>query len=824
MLPLDTFTEEAEAELKRFGADTGEVLAAVVLDLDDAGDFGESWLCFTKDYLYCLSGSSKDFVYKKQRKKSRSGDSDESNIESKFGNAKFSSYALGEITASYIDSFSSTNRLFLVMGGEKEENKDEDKKEKNDAGEDTGDAPPKSEDAPAAPGKTVGVTFSTNSRKQKMFAFLEIMRRVKDGKEVKDDDSIFEQFKIFCPKCGKRYENQHNKICMDCVDKGMLFARLLKYFDKHVHRLILVAVTLLLSAGIALLNPMIHGWMFVDVVIGNNPDDAGVFEFFRGNILAFVFLILALNLTGMAIGIFRSRSVNKMSIAVMQKMQIDIFSAMQKLSLAYFNNNQIGRLMARINSDPIVLRSFYTDTLLNLIINVVIFIGVTILMFTINWQLTLIVFIPIPLIVWIFKTQLPKLWRMFSRRWRRSSSLNNMLNDSLANIRVVKAFAKEVEESNRFRQYSDRLFQADLQVNLTSLTIFPVVNLLMGITGTIIWGFGGSMVINTNQFLAGIFPGYTGTQMTFGVLLMFLNYIGMIFGPLQFFTTLTNQITEISNSAQRMFEVLDTPCDIVDVENPVKLDDVRGDIEFDNVSFHYLANRPILRNMSFKINQGDYIGLVGHTGAGKSTIANLITRMYDVISGDIKIDGHNIKNIEISTLRKSIAIVSQEIFIFRGTIAENIKYAKPEATMDEIIAAAKAANAHDFIVNTPYGYETLVGTGSRSMSGGEQQRISIARALLLDPKILILDEATAAMDTETERMIQQAINILVKGRTTIVIAHRLSTLKECNYLFAIDNGEIAESGDHLELIKHKGIYYKLYKLQSDAMKRVISGQ
>jgi len=273
-----------------------------------------------------------------------------------------------------------------------------------------------------------------------------------------------------------------------------------------------------------------------------------------------------------------------------------------------------------------------------------------------------------------------------------------------------------------------------------------------------------------------------------------------------------------------MFEVLDTQRDIIDIENPVKLDNVRGDIEFDNVSFHYLANRPILRNMSFKIKQGDYIGLVGHTGAGKSTIANLITRMYDVISGAILLDGHNLKKIEINTLRKSIAIVSQEIFIFRGTIAENIKYAKPDATMDEIIAASKAANAHDFIVNLSEGYETIVGTGSRSMSGGEQQRISIARALLLDPKILILDEATAAMDTETERLIQQAINILVKGRTTIVIAHRLSTLKECNYLFAIENGEIAESGDHIELIKQKGIYYKLYKLQSDAMKRVIAGE
>ena len=798
MLPLDIFSEEVESAFKKFGVNTDKVIAAVALDLNDAGAFGESWLCFTKDYLYCLSANAEDFT----RKKTRGGKaSDDSDITSKFGNAKFASYAINEIMDSYIDSFTSTNRLFLVMGPEGAEDT-EDNKDK----------------------KTVGVSFCTNSSKQKLFAFLELMNRTKNGSEIKEDDSIFEQFNISCPKCGRRYLKQTRKICMHCVDKHMLFTRLLKYFDKHVHRLIFVSATMLLSTGIALLSPIIHGRIFVDIVISGSSQDAGMLEFLRGNILAFVLLIFLLNITNMTIGIFRARTVNRMSIAVTQRMKMDIFSAMQKLSLAYFNNNQTGRLMTRISSDPMVMRAFYTDVLPSLVINVLTFAGVTVAMLIMNWQLTLIVFIPMPIIILIFRFQLPKLLHMFSKRWRSSSSLNNILGDSLSNIRVVKAFAKEVEEGHRFRECSDKLYQSDLKVNMISLSIFPIVSLLMGVTGTVIWGFGGAMVMHTNQFLAGLPVPEPNTIMTFGTLLTFLNYIGMIFGPFQFFTTFTNQMTEISNSAQRMFEVLDTPRDIMDIENAVSLDNLRGDIEFDNVSFHYLANRPILRNMSFKIKQGDYIGLVGHTGAGKSTIANLITRMYDVVSGDIKIDGHNIKNIEIKTLRRNIAIVSQEIFIFRGTIAENIKYAKPDATPEELIAASKAANAHDFIVSLPEGYETLVGTGSRSMSGGEQQRISIARALLLDPKILILDEATAAMDTETERLIQEAINTLVKGRTTIVIAHRLSTLKECNYLFAIDDGKIAESGDHTELIRQKGIYYKLYKLQSDAMKRVIAGQ
>ena len=227
--------------------------------------------------------------------------------------------------------------------------------------------------------------------------------------------------------------------------------------------------------------------------------------------------------------------------------------------------------------------------------------------------------------------------------------------------------------------------------------------------------------------------------------------------------------------------------------------------------------------MSLKINSGDHIGLVGHTGSGKSTIANLINRLYDTISGSISIDGHNVKEIATQSLRKNISIVSQEIFLFKGTIADNIRYARPDATMEEVIAAAKAANAHDFILRLPEGYETLVGTGSRSLSGGEQQRVSIARALLLSPSILILDEATAAMDTETERLIQDALSSLIEGRTTITIAHRLSTLKDCNKLFVIENGEIAEEGSHAELLAKKGMFYKLYTLQNEANKKIIAG-
>lgn len=776
MLPLQDFSDEAKKEFLNRGVKEDEIMVCTMTDLDKKGDFGESWLVLTREKLYCLSASATDFILKKKNL----SPNDENNIASKFSKASFDTYEVDKIESSYIENFMSSNRFFIKM---------------------------KNSEADSQNSVTIAVIFLTNTTKQRMFAFLEIFNRMKDSRDVLEDDPLFDQFNIKCPKCGHKYENPNRKFCTKCVKKSALFVRMFEYFLPHKLKLSFVSACLVYATVMSLVMPLINSkWFVKDILsVGGESDSP-----FRGKILFFTVVYFGINMFNLFVGIMQSRAINKMSIQVGQTMTMDIFSAMQKLSLGYFNNNATGRLMNRINSDPEVVKGFYTDIVPSLIINVVTFIGVTIIAFTLNWKLTLIVFIPVPIIVLIFKNRLPKLWRMYSKRWRSSSSLNSMLGDSLNGIRVVKAFAKEVDEANRFRKYSDRFNQANLKANLTYLTIFPVVSLLMGVTSQLITGVGGVMVI--------------GKLMPYYELSLYMSYIGMIFAPLQFFTTFTDRMTEMTNSSQRIFEVLDTPREIMNVKNPIKLDNVKGNISFENVSFHYVANRPILKNMSFDIKQGDYIGLVGHTGAGKSTIANLITRLYDVISGAIKLDGHNIKNIDITTMRRNIAIVSQEIFIFRGTIADNIRYAQPNATMEEVIAAAKAANAHDFIVNLPEGYETFVGTGSRSMSGGEQQRISIARALLLDPKILILDEATAAMDTETERLIQNAINELVKGRTTIVIAHRLSTLRECNYLFAIENGEVAESGTHIELIDKKGIYYKLYKLQSDAMKRVIAGE
>jgi len=529
----------------------------------------------------------------------------------------------------------------------------------------------------------------------------------------------------------------------------------------------------------------------------------------RNYVLIVVGLIVLMAVLSLVIGILSARVNAEMSMSISRNMKNDVFRAMSTLSISYFNKNPTGRLMNRVTYDAVVVKDFCTSGLPYIFTNVFTFIGLAIFLFSVNVKLTVIVFIPIPLIFLLFKFMLPKLMKTFSMKWRASSAMSSMLGDVLNGARVVKAFAKEDNETARFINYADRMYNANLKVNLVWLMTFPVVSLLMGIAAQSIWGFGGILVM--------------GGNMTYGELTAYLGYLGMIFGPIEFFSSFTNMITDTMNSAQRMFEVIDAVPDVAEAKNAVSADKIKGDIVFDNVCFHYTPNRPILTNVSFKIKHGDHIGLVGHTGSGKSTVANLITRMYDVISGSVTIDGINVKELDMKSLRRNIAVVSQEVFIFGGTIADNIKYGKPEATMDEVIAAAKAANAHDFIMRLPEGYETLVGIGSRSLSGGERQRISIARALLLSPAILILDEATAAMDNETERLISEAIDELVKGRTTISIAHRLSTLKNCDYIMAIEHGRLEEMGTKEELLEKKGVYYKLYTLQNDQMNQVMQG-
>lgn len=800
MLPLEELSMEAREGFADHGVSEDDIILALELDLDVKGDFGETWLALsmTKHQLYVMSlTSDAETVYRRKKAKG-SGKT----VPGHFKGASFTTYDVDRLSGTYVDNFVSSNRLLTKLDAIPEPAT----KEELDA------ETPEQKKARKNSGETIVIAFSTNARKRKLFAFIDIMDRLKRGDDITAEDPIFEQFNLKCPKCGQRYKDQNRRICENCTNQHAVVRRLLGYFNGFRWQLAMILFCLVMSSVISLVNPIINNLIFVDQVIQapGVVDGKAVGTLHEEKyVYILIGVIFAMALLSLGISILHSRANAHMSTRVTLNMKLDIFSAMQRLSLSFFNNNATGRLITRVNTDAENIRGFFISDVPNLIINSLNFIGLSIFLFSINWKLTLIVYIPVPIIVCIFKFMLPKLWRMYSMSWRRQSSLNSVLSDSLTGVRVVKAFAKEAEETNRFYSYAEKQYKTNLQLNLVSLTIFPLVGLLIGITANIIWGYGGIEVMNET--------------MTYGEFSSYISYLGMIFGPLNFFTNFTNSMTNTANSAQRMFEIIDTIPEITDAQDAVEIERFSGKIEFKKVCFHYMPNRPILKDVTFTINPGDHIGLVGHTGAGKSTIANLINRLYDVISGSIEIDGVNVKQIAGKSMRKNIAIVSQEVYLFKGTIAENIAYGKPGATMDEIIAAAKAANAHDFILAMPHGYETMVGTGNRWLSGGEQQRISIARALLLDPAILILDEATAAMDTETERLIQDALSVLIEGRTTITIAHRLSTLKDCNHLFVLENGEIAEEGSHDELIEKKGIFYRLYTLQNEAMKKVLQG-
>ena len=762
MLPIDKPSDAVLSILREKNISEEELLVALRFDLALSGDFGEVWLLLDRQasHLYRVDPKQKS-------------------VED---------FDLSVVKKPYIDHFTTTNRLLAFRS--------------------THEA-----DGDSAGAVTIVLGCCTNACKMKLTAFLSIWERVREGKEVLEDDPIFDRFHAKCPKCGTVYPDQHRRVCENCSKKKGIIIRLLGYFKDFKPQLICVLLCLIASSAISLLNPIISGQILLDQVVFEPSYVDGVQITGKLHEMKYLYIVIAV-IVGMAIlslviSILQNRANAHMSTNVTRNMRNDIFRAMSKLSLSYFNTNPTGRLINRVNYDAQKIRSFYIDGVPHLIVHSLNFIGLTIFLFSINWKLTLIVFIPVPIIVIIFRLMLPKLWRAFSRQWRASSSFNGMLGDSLGGIRVVKAFAKEAEEGHRFYKYSSKLANANLKANVISIMIFPVVSLLVGMSSQAIWGFGGVEVMNEH--------------MTYGELTTYIGYTGMIFGPLNFFSTFTNLITDTINAASRMFETLDMIPEINDAPDPVHLDSIKGNIRFDDVSFHYTPNKPILKDVTFEIKAGEHVGLVGHTGSGKTTIANLITRMYDTVSGSISIDGTNVKEIEGQSLRRNIAVVSQEIYLFGGTIADNIRYAKPDATMAEVIAAARAANAHDFIMQLPEGYESRIGIGYRSLSGGERQRVSIARALLLKPSLLILDEATAAMDTETERLISDAIDKLIEGRTTITIAHRLSTLKNCDWLMAVEHGRIAEMGTAEELLEKKGVYYKLWTLQNEQMKKVAEG-
>jgi ATP-binding cassette, subfamily B, bacterial len=608
-----------------------------------------------------------------------------------------------------------------------------------------------------------------------------------------------------CPKCGELIPTYAEGVCPQCLQKRAILWRLLAVARPYRAR-IWVALTLtLIMSGLATLPPIFMKYM-IDTAL-SPPEQDGVLLFIPEqtrieNLALWAGLAIVAIVVTQTVGGFRLRMLAMLGTSVARDLRHAVYAHMHDLSLRFFGKRRTGSLITRVTSDTDRLWDFIVFGSVNLVRDLLMIIVFASVMFFFNWRLAIVALLPVPLLAVITYYRSMKMQRMFGRLWTYWSRLTAVVGDALPGVRVVKAFANEHREVERFDRRSNEYTIREQEVNKVWATLQPVIGGMMQTGRMLVWIVGGYLLIRYPE------------QSSFGTLVMFTYFVNGFYEPIMELANSNRMITRAASSAQRVFEVLDTPPDIYNEPGALTKDRLEGRVEFKQVSFSYEGAQPALRDVSLVIEPGEMIGLCGSSGAGKSTFVNLICRFYDVTDGQILIDGVDVREYDVQWLRRQIGVVLQEPYLFHGTIAENIRYGNPDATEAQIIRAAKAANAHDFICGFPDGYDTMVGERGQSLSGGERQRVSIARAILHDPTILILDEATSSVDTETEKQIQEALDRLVTGRTTFAIAHRLSTLQAADRLIVLDKGKVVEQGHHADLLTlENGVYAKLHKTQ-----------
>ncbi len=750
-------TPEIEEQFIIRAVDINKLLYIIKADIDGEGCYTDVYITFDKENLYILSGYSVS-SHKRRR------------YTIHFEFSDFVTYPLTAFTELYVDRYRDAARLMAKKPADENEK----------------------------PEEVCLARFSIGyAQKFEMFT----ARYNKTVKNEEIDDSSLEDELPECPRCGKAYPDPNRKFCPYCVKKSSIFKRLLAMFSEFKLQTAVLLVLILISVAMGLVAPYFGTKLLYDEVLNTAGSR-------YGEVLYVILMMAGFQFFSMVFQIVYGFIISIITPKAVHKLRTKIFAAMQRLSLSFYTSKQSSTLMSRVDRDSLEIYGFFVDMVPYGLASIIRLTGLVVLMLSISLPVALAMFLVMGAIIGI-----EVIWAKGQRRhWRNRDlarrGVNQVLSDALNGHRVVKAFARESQEINRFGDKNSRLYTAEYNRDMRSAKIEPFQRGLFAIANGLVYCLGVYLVM-------------TG-GLAFGGLTLLISYFGIAWEPLFFFVYMGNDWSRCVDAASRMFEILDSEPSVKPPKNPVTPpnSELKGDIILKDVSFEYEAGRPIIKNASITINAGQFFGIVGKTGAGKSTIINLITRMYDVTNGEILIDGIPVKQLDFNVLRKNIGVVSQETYLFMGTIADNIRYARPEATMEEVIEAAKSANAHDFIIKLPDGYDTRIGSGGHNLSGGERQRVSIARALIQRPNILILDEATAAMDTKTERKIQSAIDNLKSGRTIIAIAHRLSTLRDADMLCVIDNGEVKGQGTHDELIHQKGKYFELYKLQAEALRSI----